>query len=52
MLKMIIAEWMPYMMAYRLYDPEYPQKTIAYEEDKDTVKRRAIENGNEVSFEY
>ena len=24
------AEWIPYMKAYRLYDPEYPQQTVAY----------------------
>ncbi len=24
------AEWVPYMKAYRLYDPHYPQQTVAY----------------------
>lgn len=46
----IIAEWIPYMMAYRLYDPKHPQQTIAYEDDKDTEKQHATENGYEVTF--
>jgi len=39
------AEWVSYMKAYRLYDPRYPQNTIAYEEDEDTAESFAIENG-------
>ncbi len=50
-MKRIIAEWIPYMMAYRLYNPKYPQQTIAYEDDKDTTRRHATENGYEVIFE-
>ena len=31
------AEWIPYMKAYRVYDPEYPQQTVAYVADADTM---------------
>lgn len=27
------AEWIPYMKAYRIYDPHKPQQTIAYSDD-------------------
>lgn len=51
-MKSIIAEWISYMRAYRLYDPKHPQQTIAYEDcDEDTVRRHAMENGYEVTFE-
>ena len=39
------AEWIPFMKAYRLYDPEHPQQTIAYEDDEDEAEAHAIENG-------
>ena len=39
------AEWIPYMDAYRLYDPKYPQQTVAYEEDASEAEEHAIENG-------
>lgn len=36
----IIADYIPHMEAYRLYDPQYPQQTIAYVDDpKDAVDR-------------
>lgn len=44
-MKQLHAEWIPWMRAYRLYDPNYPQQTIAYEENKDVAEKRAIENG-------
>lgn len=47
----IIAEWIPHMKAYRLYNPKHPQQTIAYEDDEDTARRHAMENGYEVTFE-
>ncbi len=40
------------MRAYRLYDPKHPKQTIAYEDDEDTARRHATENGYEVTFEY
>ena len=39
------AEWIPYMKAYRLYDPRNPQQTVAYEEDEDTAEAKALEEG-------
>lgn len=36
----INAEWIDYRDAYRLYDPKYPQQTIAYEDDLDEAKSR------------
>lgn len=36
----INAEWIDYMDSYRLYDPKYPQQTIAYEDDLDEAKSR------------
>lgn len=50
MLEAIIAEWVPDMKAYRLYDPDCPQKTIAYEKDKDSAMRHETE-GCKVFFE-
>lgn len=50
-MKSIIAEWIPHMRAYRLYDSKHPQQTIAYENDEDTAMRHAMENGYEVTFE-
>ena len=44
-MKQLHAEWIPWMRAYRLYDPSCPQQTIAYEENKDVAEKRAIENG-------
>ena len=39
------AEWIPYMKAYRLYAPQNPQQTVAYEDDEETAEKHAIENG-------
>lgn len=39
------AEWIPHMKVYRLYNPYYPQQTVAYEEDKDVAEARALEEG-------
>lgn len=39
------AEWISYMKAYRLYDPRNPQHTVAYEENEDVAKTRALEEG-------
>ena len=39
------AEWIDYRMSYRLYDPNHPEQTIAYEDDLQTAERDAIENG-------
>lgn len=45
MAKRLNAEWIPWMKAYRLYDPQNPQQTVAYEDDEDDAERHAIENG-------
>ena len=37
------AEWIDYMNAYRLYNPEHPQETIAYEDDLENARNKAIE---------
>ena len=50
-MRRIIAEWIEYMDAYRLYNPDCPEKTIAYEDNEDTISRYALENGYEVTFE-
>ncbi|MBQ9531617.1 MAG: hypothetical protein IJR70_06055 [Eubacterium sp.] len=40
------AEWIPYMKAYRIYDPHKPQRTIAYSDDDiDRLDEIARENG-------
>ena len=39
------AEWIPYMRAYRLYDPRNPQNTVAYETDESAAEARALESG-------
>ncbi len=39
------AEWIPYMKAYRLYDPRNPQQTVAYEEGEAVAEARALEEG-------
>ena len=39
------AEWISDMKAYRLYDPRNPQPTVAYEENEDVAKTRALEEG-------
>lgn len=39
------AEWIPYMKAYRLYNPKRPQDTVAYENDLDATKKRAKQEG-------
>lgn len=44
-MKRLNAEWIPYMKAYRIYDPKHPQQTIAYEGDLDVAEQYAIENG-------
>lgn len=41
----LFAEWIPYMKAYRLYDPRRPQQTVAYEEDEAKAEAWALENG-------
>lgn len=33
--KQINAEWIWYLKAYRLYDPQHPQRTVAYADDLD-----------------
>ena len=44
-MKRINAEWIPYMKAYRLYDPENQQQTIAYEDDIYLAAERCNEMG-------
>ena len=35
----LYAEWISYMKAYRLYDPKYPQQTVAYVDDLEEAER-------------
>lgn len=44
-MKELNAEWIPYMKAYRLYDINRPQQTIAYEDDLSKAEIHAKENG-------
>ena len=40
----VIAEWDEHMQSYRLYAEDYPQQTIAYEDEfNDEVKQRLRE---------
>ena len=41
----INAEWIVWMKAYRLYNPQNPYKTVAWEDDIEIAERHAIENG-------
>ena len=43
--KQLNAEWIPHMKAYRLYNPEDQQQTVAYEDDLTTAEKMAYENG-------
>ena len=36
----INAEWIDYREAWRLYDPKYPQQTIAYIDDLEDARSR------------
>ena len=38
----LVAEWIPYMKAYRVYDPHKPQDTVAYEEDEDRLADKGV----------
>ena len=38
----LVAEWIPYMKAYRVYDPLKPQDTVAYEDDEDRLADKDI----------
>lgn len=44
-MKKLNAEWINYMKAYRIYDPKNSQQTVAYENNLETAKSNAIENG-------
>lgn len=46
-MKRLNAEWISYMKTYRIYDPKYPQQTVAYEDDLDEAEQHALENGYE-----
>ena len=44
--KMLYAEWIAHMDAYRLFEPEKPQQTIAYDDRNiDEINRELIERG-------
>lgn len=45
MKKQLNAEWISHRNAYRLYNPENPQQTVAYEDDLEVAEQDAIENG-------
>ena len=44
-MKELNAEWIPYMKAYRLYNTDCPQQTVAYEDDLGEAEIHAKENG-------
>lgn len=44
-MKKIYAEWIDYMGAYRLYDLEKPNQTIAYEDNLESAEKHALEEG-------
>ena len=46
----LVAEWIDYMGAYRVYNLKKPQNTIAYEEKAERIKERALEEGYEVEI--
>ena len=39
------AEWINYINAYRLYDPDRPQDTIAYENNLGAAEKRVKKEG-------
>lgn len=41
----LIAEYIDYMGLYRLYNPEHPSQTVAYEDDLKDAERHSLENG-------
>lgn len=41
----LIAEYIDYMGLYRLYNPDYPSQTVAYEDDLKYAERHSLENG-------
>ena len=47
--KTIIAEWLKYINAYRIYDVKQPQRTIAYDDlDLKNTKEFAKSNGYKI----
>lgn len=38
----LVAEWIPYMKAYRVYNPYEPQDTVAYEADEEKLAEQNI----------
>ena len=40
------AEWLPYMKAYRIFNPKKPQDTIAYVDDLDEARQQAKDEHN------
>lgn len=38
----LVAEWIPYMKAYRVYDPHKPQDTVVYEKDEDRLEEEGV----------
>lgn len=44
-MKKLCAEWIDYMDLYRLYEPERPGQTVAYEDDLNVARKRAVEEG-------
>ena len=43
--KTLCAEWIQHRKLYRLFEAIRPEETIAYEEDIETARKLAIENG-------
>lgn len=52
MKRTLIAEWIPHLEMYRLYDADTPNHTIAYENDRDGILRRIAEERGEVEITF
>ena len=39
----IVADWIPHMKTYRLYDPEHPEQAFAYVDDPKEAEDRGYE---------
>lgn len=47
-----IAEWIPHLEMYRLYDPEHPNHTVAYESTREEISKRLDEERGDMEVTY
>lgn len=52
MRRTLIAKWIPHLEMYRLYDPSRPNHTVAYENTREEIERRAAEERDEVEITF